>query len=145
MKKNRQGFTLIELMIVVAIVGILAAVAIPSYQQYIEKSRRVDAKETLMRLATLQERFFFQRSSYTNDLTELGVAGTPALSPEGWYQIAMTHTPGCTGTGTSLSCSAFTITATAIGAQANDTRCTSFSIDHALRQTATGTDAVNCW
>lgn len=145
MKKNRQGFTLIELMIVVAIVGILAAVAIPSYQQYIQKTRRVDAKETLMRLATLQERFFFQKSSYTNDLAALGVAGTPPLSPEGWYEIGMSHTPNCTGTGTTLSCSAFTITATAIGAQANDKRCETFSIDQALRQTATGTDADNCW
>ncbi len=142
MKKNRQGFTLIELMIVVAIVGILAAVAIPSYQQYIQKTRRVDAKETLMRLATLQERFFFQKSSYTKDLAELGVAGTPPLSPEGWYEIGMS--PICTGTGTTL-CSAFTITATAIGAQANDKRCETFSIDQALRQKATGTDADNCW
>ena len=126
-----RGFTLIELMIVVAIVAILAAVAIPSYQQYIQKSRRVDAKETLTRMATLQERFFFQNSAYATNIDDLG--GT--ASPEGWYRINM---PVATN-------STFTITATPIGAQANDTRCASFSIDQTLRQTATGTDSDNCW
>lgn len=126
-----RGFTLIELMIVVAIVAILAAVAIPSYQQYIQKSRRVDAKETLTRMAALQERFFFQNSAYTADRSDLG----GEFSPEGWYRITM---PVVTD-------STFTITATAIGPQRNDTRCRSFSIDQALRQTATGTDSDNCW
>lgn len=130
--KKTRGFTLIELMIVVAIVAILAAVAIPSYQQYIQKSRRVDAKETLTRMAALQERFFFQNSAYTTDINDLG----GETSPEGWYRITM---PVVTD-------STFTIIATAIAPpQSNDTRCRSFSIDQALRQTATGTDSDNCW
>lgn len=131
--KKTRGFTLIELMIVVAIVAILAAVAIPSYQQYIQKSRRVDAKETLTRMAALQERFFFQNSAYTADRSDLG----GEFSPEGWYRIDM---PPDTVTD-----STFVITAIAIGAQKNDTRCATFTIDQSLRQTATGTDADNCW
>ncbi|HEY7772149.1 MAG TPA: type IV pilin protein [Marinagarivorans sp.] len=136
---NPKGFTLIEVMIVVVIVAILAAIALPSYQQYVEKSRRVDAKETLMRMATLQERFFFQNSSYSRDLDDLG----GATSPEGWYTITLTGQDSCSDT----TCNTFTLTATPVnpGPQDGDTRCASFSIDQTLAQTATGTDADNCW
>jgi type IV pilus assembly protein PilE len=73
MKQRQQdGFTLIELMIVVAILGILAAIAIPSYQDSVRKSRRADAKGALMGLANAMERHFTTTNSY------LGAAGTNA-------------------------------------------------------------------
>lgn len=137
-KQYSRGFTLIEVMIVVVIVAILAAVALPSYQQYVERSRRVDATESLLRMATLQERFFFQNSAYTQDIDDLG--GT--TSPEGWYTLNL-NTDNCTA----VECGEFVITATPVkpGPQDGDTRCATFSIDQALRQTATGTDAARCW
>lgn len=137
-----SGFTLIEVMIVVAIVAILASVALPSYQEHVRKSRRVDAKETLTRMAALQERYFFQNSAYVvlqADIDRLG----GALSPEGWYQIALTSPQDGDND--------FLITATpAPGSpQAADDECKSFSIDQALRQTALDDadvdNAAECW
>ena len=143
-----QGFTLIEVMIVVVIVAILAAVALPSYQQHVMKSRRVDAKETLTRLATLQERFFFQNSKYARELNKLGVrvVGGENLSPEGWYELAITFpNGGCADDAD--ACNNFKITASPVdpGPQASDTRCTTLSINQTLLQEATGSDADNCW
>ena len=67
-----QGFTLIELMIAVAIVGILAAVALPSYQRSIMKGRRVDAKAATLDLAAREERYFSVNNTYTNSAVSLG-------------------------------------------------------------------------
>jgi type IV pilus assembly protein PilE len=64
MKQNQIGFTLIELMIAVAIIGILASIAIPSYQDSVKKSRRADAKSALLSLANAMERHFTETSSY---------------------------------------------------------------------------------
>jgi type IV pilus assembly protein PilE len=144
-KPKQKGFTLIEVMIVVVIVAILAAVALPSYTQYVERTRRVDAREALTRLATIQERFFFQNSRYTTDGSDLGgVAGNAGWpSPEGWYTITLTNN-GCNAD----VCDNFTFTATAVGAQAGDDTCQTFTIDQTLRQRATGTggDTTDkCW
>ena len=133
-----RGFTLIEMMIVVVIIAILAAIALPAYQQYVERSRRVDAKETLTRIATLQERHFFQESTYSANLDAMG----GAASPEGWYDITLEDCDA-------EPCSTFTLTATAVGAQLGDEDCRTFSIDQTLRQTAEreggGDSADICW
>ncbi len=137
--KNQQGFTLIELMIVVAIVAILAAIAIPSYTQYVVKTNRSDAKIVLMRFAQLQESYFVQNMSYAQDLTTgaggLGLAATvPATgipSDEGHYGVTLTKSPaGCDGTNTT-PCTGFTLEAKplAAGRQASDNLCKGFSID----------------
>src|SRR2546428_11674930 len=77
MKKNR-GFTLIELMITVAIVAILASVAYPSYTQYIVRSNRSSAVSFVMNLASKQEQYFLDVRQYTNQLSLLGAATIPA-------------------------------------------------------------------
>ncbi|WP_163836211.1 type IV pilin protein [Spartinivicinus ruber] len=64
MQKRSQGFTLVELMIVVVIVAILAAVAIPSYQEYVQKSRRADAQSELMKFAQAVERHYAKQYNY---------------------------------------------------------------------------------
>jgi type IV pilus assembly protein PilE len=66
MKQRQNGFTLIELMIVVAIIGIIAAIALPSYTQYVEKARAADAKSALLSLASAMERFYTENMTYVN-------------------------------------------------------------------------------
>ncbi len=85
------GVTLIELMIVVAILGILAAVAYPGYLQYAAKSKRIEAKTALLKIAMLQERFYLQNNRYTTDMTKLGFGvPTNAMTNSGTYVVRVT-------------------------------------------------------
>lgn len=80
------GFTLIELMITVVIVGILAAIAIPGYQDYLRKSRRADGKAALLRIQLQQEKWRAGHMSYSSDLAEVGVG---ASSTDGHYTLSL--------------------------------------------------------
>lgn len=136
------GFTLVELVIVVVIVGILMAIAMPGYQESMRKGRRADAKAGLMDAANRQERFMLDRSSYTTDMTELGFGADPMISEEGHYSIDVeapdTDCPIAT-------CYVLKATPVAGGAQADDARCSSFSLSSGGAKTATGTGAGECW
>lgn len=66
MKRRQKAFTLIELMIVVAVIGILAAIAYPSYQEHVRKARRADAQTALMELSQHMERYFTAKGTYLN-------------------------------------------------------------------------------
>lgn len=69
------GVTLVELMIVITILGTLAAIAIPAYRGYAERAQRTEGKAALLRLQANQERWYLSNNTYTNDLTALGFAG----------------------------------------------------------------------
>lgn len=94
---NMQGFTLIEMMIVVAIVGLLAAIAYPNYTDYLSKSRRSEAKTLLMDIAARQEQYFLDNRSYTNDFTDLpnltaqAVAAGSVTSENGYYVVTISR------------------------------------------------------
>lgn len=120
MKRDQRGFTLIEVMITVAIVGILAAVAVPSYQQHIIRSARVQAQTELLDLAILQEKIFLNSNAYTANVTTNytgqaagGLGRTSGKSNDGRYDLTV-----ALGTGGQ----SFVLTATpdAAGPQRND-------------------------
>ena len=86
MKANR-GLTLVELLIVIVIIGILAAVAVPAYTNYMQRARRVDAKTALEHLRATQEMFRAERGFYTININTLINMGVPAIS--GDYAISL--------------------------------------------------------
>ncbi|MEI8267735.1 MAG: type IV pilin protein [Betaproteobacteria bacterium] len=113
----KRGFTLIEMMMVVAIIAIIAAIALPSYQQSVRTSRRADAILALQQIQMAQERLRAECTSYANTLTGTRACGTlgypKSTSPDDYYDLAL---PLNTATATG-----FTVTATARGTQAADT------------------------
>lgn len=86
---GQRGFTLIELMVVVAIVGVLAAVAIPSYQEYAVKSRRADGRVLLLEVAQKQERWYTENMTYNTAVTSLGYSSDPVISGERYYSATV--------------------------------------------------------
>lgn len=161
-KKSLKGFTLIELMIVVAVLGILSAIATPSYVEYVRKGKRADAKIELLRLAQMQESFFVQNLTYAKSLkTEtdgsgLGLGTTATIDTEqGEYKIGIAALDSGGGTCTGLpadACTAYTLTATPVSgkSQATDSSCLGFTLNNVGQKgiTVTGatTDAIrSCW
>lgn len=143
--RRAAGFTLVELIIVVVVVGILMAVALPGYQESMQKARRTDAKAGLMDAANRQERYMLDRSRYATDMTELGFGADPMISEEGHYSIDVEEPdppdPNCS----IATCYVLTATPVANGAQAGDTRCASFSLSSGGARTASGSGATECW
>ena len=87
MNSRAKGFTLIEMLIVVAIVAILATIAYPAYQNYIQRTRRADGKELAMRIAAAEERYFTNLNRYTTDLSAVAVGST---SEKAYYTAVVT-------------------------------------------------------
>ena len=86
-RSKSEGFTLIELMIAVAIIGILASIALPAYRDYVLASRRIDAKNALAEIRIKQEKYRGNNPSYTKVLADLGIA--TSKSPQGFYTITI--------------------------------------------------------
>lgn len=109
------GFTLVELMVVVAAIGIILAIAYPAYTDFVERSRRSEATEALQNLATLQEQFYNHNKAYSGSLADLGM---PATTENGYYNLSITLGAAVDGTVQS-----YTLSANAQGPQATDTEC----------------------
>jgi type IV pilus assembly protein PilE len=141
-KTKQSGFTLIELMVTVAIVGILAAVALPSYNTQMRKARRSDAVVTISQFQQAQERWRANNATYATQAqitaattaTPAGL-GLSATSAGGYYTLAVTI-PTATG---------YTVTATAVSgnSQASDTGCSTLAV---VVTNGTGANSQpSCW
>jgi type IV pilus assembly protein PilE len=133
----KNGFSLIELMIAVAIVGILAAIAIPSYMAYTHRANRTDATRTMTLDAQGLERCYSQNFTYLTCATP--AAGTTA-SPQRYYNVTIAIP----------NASSYTITATPVAApQLSDSACQTFTLNSAGTQGATDSgmnpNTQTCW
>ncbi|MHB1401012.1 MAG: type IV pilin protein [Thiobacillus sp.] len=127
MNTHRQsGFTLIELMIVVAIIGILASIVYPSYTDYLRSSRRADAQSDMLKIQMGMEKWRANNNTYSSNLADAGFTDT---NPYYAYTI------------TGATASAYTINAAAGGDQLNDTGCTALTLDQSGGKGA----ASACW
>jgi type IV pilus assembly protein PilE len=131
----QRGVTLIELMIVMVVVGILAAIAIPSYRNYVIRVKRTDAKRELMSYSSRLERCFTRGNDYTAAACTIDFTG------------GITNAEGTYTTTAVMDANTYTLTAAPQGGQADDTSCGSFTINQAGVQGIIGgtLTAQQCW
>ncbi len=131
-KVKNKGFSFIELMVVIAIVGILASIAVPSYSSYLVNARRADGQIGLRNAAQIMERCRTQNFSY-EDCND----NAPAVSPDGYYSLEYSITPP----------NKYTLTATPIAgkSQANDAKCKTLTLDQTGATGSTPSPVDDCW
>ncbi len=135
--RKQFGFTLIEVMIVVAIVGILSSIAIPSYLAYVKRANRADAKTAMLTDAQFLERNFSESNNYCQDSGGVAITLPKTVSPEGG---ASRYTIGVV----CATANAFVLTATAIGSMAADD-CGNFSLNQLGVKSVSGSTVDLCW
>ncbi|MEE9321300.1 MAG: type IV pilin protein [Granulosicoccus sp.] len=135
-QKTVRGFTLIEILITVAIVGILAAIAVPNYSEYMKRGRRVDAMTFLLEVAGEQQRYFSEENRFASDMSDLGYGAAATFNtPEGGHYVVSITVPN--------PAVKFSLAAAPVGGGLQDgDDCGSFVITSSGGKTA---DAADCW
>ena len=129
--RNMQGFTLMELMIVVAVIAILGGLAYPAYQDYVLRSDRSDGQAFLNDAAARQERYLAQNNAYADTAAKLGYSSS--TSPGKRYTLGISAT----------AATAYTLTATPIR---TDSKCGNLTLDQAGTKGKSGSASVDdCW
>jgi len=135
MYRKMQGITLMELMIVVVIIGILAAIAYPNYRDFTARAYRNEAKAALLKIATNQERFYLNNNTYTSDMTDVGFSVSDNFKTEtGSYNIDIA--PGADS-------NTYTATATYLSGGKESAACLTFTINGTGAKTSL--PYTDCW
>ncbi|CAE6944025.1 MULTISPECIES: type IV pilin protein [Pseudomonas] len=135
MKQAKQsGFTLIEVMITVAIIGILAAIAYPSYTEYVLRGNRSEGLALLSEAAARQERYFAQNNTYADTAAKLNV---PVNSTNNLYQLNIAD----------VTSNTYTLTVVPQNQQTKDTKCGTLGLNQKAERSKTGSaSSINdCW
>jgi type IV pilus assembly protein PilE len=133
-RRPEHGFTLIELMIVVAIVGILAAVAMPNYTAYVQKTRRADAASIMLQVQQFMQRYYSANNTYVNATIPINLT-TAGSSGQTTYNITLVN----------LTASSYTIQAAPTGVMAGDP-CGTYSLQSTGQRAITGSWTLSkCW
>jgi type IV pilus assembly protein PilE len=141
MRRRQQGVTLIELLTVIVVLGILAAIAVPSYRNYLMRANRSDAKSALMQLQAAQEKFYLQNNAYSGlvDTAPPTGLGLSKVTANGYYSLSIT----LAADGQSYTAKADPTTA---GGQNSDKSCASFTLTDTGTRNVSGTmGAAQCW
>jgi type IV pilus assembly protein PilE len=129
--QNHKGFTLIEVMVVIVIIGILASIAWPNYQEYIRGARRAEAQSDMLKIQLGLEKWRANNSSYTATLSNVGFTDNNT-----YYNYAITGT----NAGDPPTASVYVIRATAQGGQTADSNCTPLTLNQSNLRGPAG-----CW
>jgi type IV pilus assembly protein PilE len=143
---RQAGVTLIELMVVVAIVAAIFAFAFPSYERYIVRAKRAVGQNVLMQVADRQQQFFMDNKRFAADLTNLGFGANPFIvDDDGAGTVAGDVDAVYSVTLSNVTATTWTATATPVGAQlSRDTFCGNLTINQAGAKGKSG-GADNCW
>ena len=133
-RPSMAGFTLIEVLVVAILVGVIAAIALPAYQEQVREGRRTEARAMLLDVMNREHRFFADNSAYTTSITA-SLNFNPAQSENGHYALTATLI-AATGQ--------VTLTATPQGGQAADTDCATLSLSTTGARGSTG-GGSKCW
>jgi type IV pilus assembly protein PilE len=138
-----RGMTLVELMVVLAVIAILSSIAVANYRQYVVRSNRTDATSALLRIQVAEEKYFLQNNTYTTDVTDAPPTGLGVASPttNGFYTLAVTGNPGSTNN----IATSFLATATATGSQTQDTSCATLTINDQGQRGSSPSASSTCW
>ncbi|MGI9250466.1 MAG: type IV pilin protein [Pseudohongiellaceae bacterium] len=151
-----QGFTLVELLIVVTIIGILAMLAIPSYQASVQRGTRAVAVAGLLDLSNRQQQFYLNNRSYASSMADLGYPADRVFSSGEDSAVALSNGRTLVATTSAdrvyilkidnATATAYTISAVPQLAQANDSECGTLTTDNTGARSTSGTaTSIDCW
>ncbi len=132
MKTTASAFVLVEMMVVVALLGILLAMIVPGYQQQVLNSYRFEATQELLRLAVLQQQYYLEQQHYTAALSSLAAPDDSYLTASGRYKISAV-----------AAAQGFILQAEAVGPQRKDVACQWFRLDQTGQKLSSPT--ADCW